>query len=213
MLKLFGYSFISLAGQPNYIQKKALNNIPESIQTVEKALNLDVQSIPYAEGKPIKTYHAYSFYEWFGRFIAHPGIEQYGDRFCDEIASFEKIPDTKQDIKDGSFVHTFRGHDRKLFLAEQGNEGRWVFLLHADFFNVEGNQIRGKTRSTGITSLVCLNLPLSMCNDPAWIFIPGLIQGKSEPDAKNSEHCHYWRLLIDKFSAGYLRGLQPRHTY
>ncbi|KAJ3892060.1 hypothetical protein GG344DRAFT_46074, partial [Lentinula edodes] len=256
MLKLFGYSFISLAGQPNYIQKKALNDIPESIQTVEKALNLDVQSIPYAvcprcsfthiptypngpsdpvypthcnerltelsdpcgtellqEGKPFKTYHAYSFYEWFGRFIAHPGIEQYGDRFCDEIASFEKIPDTKRDIKDGSFVHTFRGHDGKLFLAERGNEGRWVFLLHADFFNVEGNRIRGKTRSTGITSLVCLNLPLSMRNDPAWIFIPGLIQGKSEPDAKNSEHRHYWRLLIDEFSAGYLRGLQPRHTY
>ncbi|KAJ3873066.1 hypothetical protein F5051DRAFT_338267, partial [Lentinula edodes] len=256
MLKLFGYSFISLAGEPNYIQKKALNDIPESIQTVEKALNLDVQSIPYAvcprcsfthiptypngpsdpvypshcnerltelsdpcgtellqEGKPIKTYHAYSFYEWFGRFIAHPGIEKYGDRFCDEIASFEKIPDTKRDIKDGSFIHTFRGHDGKLFLAERGNEGRWVFLLHADFFNVEGNRIRGKTRSTGITSLVCLNLPLPMRNDPAWIFIPGLIQGRSEPDAKNSEHRHYWRLLIDEFSAGYLRGLQPRHTY
>ncbi|KAJ3850935.1 hypothetical protein EV368DRAFT_44220 [Lentinula lateritia] len=252
MLKLFGYSFISLVGQPNYIQRKALNDIPESIQTVEKALNLDVQSIPYAvcprcsfthiptypngpsdpvypthcnerltelsdpcgtdllqEGKPIKVYHAYSFYEWFGRFIAHPGIEQYGDRFCDDIASFEKIPDTKRDIKDGSFVHTFRGHDGKLFLAERGNEGRWVFLLHADFFNVEGNRIRGKTRSTGITSLVCLNLPLSMRNDPAWIFIPGLIQGKSEPDAKNSEHRHYWRLLIDEFSAG----LQPHHTY
>ncbi|KAF8827857.1 hypothetical protein HHX47_DHR4000563 [Lentinula edodes] len=256
MLKLFGYSFISLVGQPNYIQRKALNDIPESIQTVEKALNLDVQSIPYAvcprcsfthiptypngpsdpvypthcnerltelsdpcgtdllqEGKPIKVYHAYSFYEWFGRFIAHPGIEQYGDRFCDDIASFEKIPDTKRDIKDGSFVHTFRGHDGKLFLAERGNEGRWVFLLHADFFNVEGNRIRGKTRSTGITSLVCLNLPLSMRNDPAWIFIPGLIQGKSEPDAKNSEHRHYWRLLIDEFSAGYSRGLQPHHTY
>ncbi|KAJ4489571.1 hypothetical protein C8J55DRAFT_421994 [Lentinula edodes] len=256
MLKLFGYSFISLVGQPNYIQRKALNDIPESIQTVEKALNLDVQSIPHAvcprcsfthiptypngpsdpvypthcnerltelsdpcgtdllqEGKPIKVYHAYSFYEWFGRFIAHPGIEQYGDRFCDDIASFEKIPDTKRDIKDGSFVHTFRGHDGKLFLAERGNEGRWVFLLHADFFNVEGNRIRGKTRSTGITSLVCLNLPLSMRNDPAWIFIPGLIQGKSEPDAKNSEHRHYWRLLIDEFSAGYSRGLQPHHTY
>ncbi|KAH7872191.1 uncharacterized protein C8R40DRAFT_1053087, partial [Lentinula edodes] len=256
MLKLFGYSIVSLAGQPNYIQRKALNDIPESIETVEKALNLEVPSIPYAvcprcsfthaptypngcsdpvypthcgerltklsepcmelllqEGKPIKTYHAYSFYEWFGRFIAHPEIEQYGDRFCDDITSSEKIPDVKRDIKDGSFIHTFRGHDGKLFLADRGSEGRWLFLLHADFFNVEGNRIRGKTRSTGITSLVCLNLPLTMRNDPAWIFIPGLIQGKTEPDAKNAEHRHYWRLLIDEFSAGYSRGLQPYHTY
>ncbi|KAJ4492192.1 hypothetical protein C8J55DRAFT_556633 [Lentinula edodes] len=256
MLKLFGYSIVSLAGQPNYIQRKALNDIPESIETVEKALNLEVPSIPYAvcprcsfthaptypngcsdpvypthcgerltklsepcvepllqDGKPIKTYHAYSFYEWFGRFIAHPEIEEYGDRFCDEITSSEKIPDVKRDIKDGSFIHTFKGHNGKLFLADRGSEGRWLFLLHADFFNVEGNRIRGKTRSTGITSLVCLNLPLAMRNDPAWIFIPGLIQGKNEPDAKNAEHRHYWRLLIDEFSAGYSRGLQPYHTY
>ncbi|KAJ3871590.1 hypothetical protein F5051DRAFT_340711, partial [Lentinula edodes] len=256
LLKIYGHSLLSLGGNPTILQRKALNDIPESITTVEKALNLDIPSIPHAvcpkcsfthppiylkgsltpsypafcferqtelsdpcgtellhAGKPIKTYHAYSFYDWFGRFIAHPEIEQYGDQFCDKVTLAQGIPETKRNTEDGSFFHTFEGNDGKPFIAGRGEEGRWLFLLHADFFNVEGNRIRGKTNSTGITSLACLNLPPTMRNDSAWIFVPGLIEGKTEPDAKNSEHRHYWRLLITELSEGYSRGLQPRHTY
>ncbi|KAJ3753729.1 hypothetical protein EV360DRAFT_52975, partial [Lentinula raphanica] len=256
MLKLYGYSLTMLNGGPNPLQTKALNDIPESIKTLEDSLNLKIPSIIHAvcpdcsctyppeylpgaskatypkfctersaalekpcgaallhQGKPLKTYHHYSFYDWFGRFIAHPDIEQYGNKFCEDIDQHPENPVDKQSFKDGTFVRSFKGSDGKLFIAERGNEGRWLFLLNADFFNVEGNRIRGKTRSTGVTSLSCLNLPLSMRNDPAWIFIPGLIEGPHEPNGKRAEHRYYWRLLIAELSAAYTRGLRPLHTY
>ncbi|KAJ3897293.1 hypothetical protein F5879DRAFT_770044, partial [Lentinula edodes] len=61
--------------------------------------------------------------------------------------------------------------------------------------------------------LVCLNLPPSMRNNQAWVYIPGIIQGRQEPDAKQSEHRHYWRQLVTELEAGYSRGLRPFHTH
>ncbi|GAW07623.1 serine threonine protein kinase [Lentinula edodes] len=258
LLKVYGLSVTLLAGGPNLIQQKALNDIPESIGTLEKRLNLQVPSIPHAvcpscsytypptyakgsqkpiyptrcterltetaepcgthllsEGKPIKTYHYYSFYEWFGRFIAQPKIEKYGDEFCNDVTALQREDPSEgmRSFKDGTFVRTFSAEDGKLFIEGRGNEGRWLFLLHADFFNVEGNRVRGKTRSTGVTCLACLNLPLSMRYDSAWLYIPGIIQGPHEPNAKNSENRHYWRLMVTELLAGYSRGLKPHHTY
>ncbi|KAJ3730223.1 hypothetical protein C8R42DRAFT_568696, partial [Lentinula raphanica] len=192
-----------LAGQPNLFQKKALNDIPDSIGTLEKKLNLQIRSVPHAVCKPLKTYHHYSFHEWFGRFIAQPGIEQYGDKFCVDVSG---SPDVMQSFKDGTFVRTFRTEEGELFISDCGKEGRWLFLLHADSFNVEGNRIRGKSSSTGVTCLACLNLPLSMRYDPAWLYIPGIVQGPHEPDAKHSENRHYWRLLVTELAAAYSRG-------
>ncbi|KAJ3900216.1 hypothetical protein F5879DRAFT_809587 [Lentinula edodes] len=258
LLKVYGLSVTLLAGGPNLIQQKALNDIPESIGTLEKRLNLQVPSIPHAvcpscsytypptyakgsqkliypthctkrltetaepcgthllsEGKPIKTYHYYSFYEWFGHFIAQPKIEKYGDEFCNDVTALQREDPSEgmRSFKDGTFIRTFSAEDGKLFIEGHRNEGRWLFLLHADFFNVEGNRVRGKTRSTGVTCLACLNLPLSMRYDSAWLYIPGIIQGPHEPNAKNSENRHYWRLMVTELLAGYSRGLKPHHTY
>ncbi|GAW02640.1 serine threonine protein kinase [Lentinula edodes] len=256
LLKIYGLSITLLTGGPSLQQTKALEDIPESIETLETRLNMDVPSIPHAvcpccsythppmypknsrtplypthcteritqdsepcgaellfDSKPIKTYHYYSFYEWFGRFIAHPGIEQYGDKFCDDVSATVEVPEVRRDFKDGTFVRSFKGHDGKLYITERGEEGRWLFLLFADFFNVEGNSLHGKTSSTGVTGLVCLNLPPAMRNNQAWVYIPGIIQGRQEPDAKQSEHRHYWRLLVTEFEAGYSRGLRPFHTH
>ncbi|KAJ4484240.1 hypothetical protein C8J55DRAFT_376999, partial [Lentinula edodes] len=256
LLKIYGLSITLLTGGPSLQQTKALEDIPESIETLETRLNMDVPSIPHAvcpccsythppmypknsrtpvypthcteritqdsepcgtellfDGKPIKTYHYYSFYEWFGRFIAHPEIEQYGDKFCDDVSATVEVPEVRRDFKDGTFVRSFKGHDGKLYITERGEEGRWLFLLFADFFNVEGNSLHGKTSSTGVTGLVCLNLPPAMRNNQAWVYIPGIIQGRQEPDAKQSEHRHYWRLLVTEFEAGYSRGLRPFHTH
>ncbi|KAJ3912190.1 hypothetical protein F5877DRAFT_54406 [Lentinula edodes] len=256
LLKIYGLSITLLTGGPSLQQTKALEDIPESIETLEMRLNMDVPSIPHAvcpccsftypptypknsrtpvypthcteritqdsepcgtellfDGKPVKTYHYYSFYEWFGRFIAHPEIEQYGDKFCNDVSATVEVPEVKRDFKDGTFVRSFKGHDGKLYITERGEEGRWLFLLFADFFNVEGNSLHGKTSSTGVTGLVCLNLPPAMRNNQAWVYIPGIIQGRQEPDAKQSEHRHYWRLLVTEFEAGYSRGLRPFHTH
>ncbi|KAJ4001071.1 hypothetical protein F5050DRAFT_1561567 [Lentinula boryana] len=166
-----------------------------------------------AHGKPLKKYEYYPFFDWFGRFLAQPGIEEYGNKFCDTISSHQSIPVDKIDQTDGRFVHEFRDKDGQLFVADRGNEGRWFFVLNADFFNVEGNRIRGKKSSTGMIAMSCLNLPLEIRNDNAFLYIPGIIQGPHEPDAKDAEHRHFLKPLVDDLLKGYTRGVRPFSTF
>lgn len=164
-------------------------------------------------GKPLKRYEYYPFYDWFGRFLALPGIEEYGNKFCDTISSHVSIPSDKFDETDGRFVHEFRAHDGQLFVANRGNEGRWFFILNADFFNVEGNRIRGKKSSTGMIAMSCLNLPLEIRNDHAFLYIPGIIRGPREPNAHDAEHRHYLKPLVDDLVKAYTRGVRPFATF
>ncbi|KAJ3781040.1 hypothetical protein GGU10DRAFT_278292 [Lentinula aff. detonsa] len=166
-----------------------------------------------AHGKPLKKYEYYPFFDWFGRFLAQPGIEEYGNKFCDTISSHQSIPVDKIDQTDGRFVHEFRDKDGQLFVADRGNEGRWFFVLNSDFFNVEGNRIRGKKSSTGMIAMSCLNLPLEIRNDNAFLYIPGIIQGPHEPDAKDAEHRHFLKPLVDDLLKGYTRGVRPFSTF
>ncbi|KAJ3753450.1 hypothetical protein EV360DRAFT_87778 [Lentinula raphanica] len=139
-------------------------------------------------GKPIKVFEYYPFFDWFGKFIALPGIEEYGDRFCEAVVRHQVVPTDKVSAADGRFVFEFRGADGRFFVRDRQDEGRWFFILNADFFNVEGNRIRGKSSSTGMLAMTCLNLPLEIRNDHAYIYIPGIIQGPQEPKAQDAEH-------------------------
>ncbi|KAJ3872033.1 hypothetical protein F5051DRAFT_433362 [Lentinula edodes] len=164
-------------------------------------------------GKPAKIFEYYPFFDWFGKFISLPGIEEYGDKFCEAVESHQNVPNKKVDQTDGCFVHEFPGADAQLFIADRGSEGRWLFTLNADFFNAEGNRIRGKKSSTGMMAMSCLNLPLKMRNDHAYLYIPGIIQGPQEPNAINAEHRHYLKPLIDDLLTGYTRGIRPYATH
>ncbi|KAJ3885702.1 hypothetical protein GG344DRAFT_30407, partial [Lentinula edodes] len=164
-------------------------------------------------GKPLKIFEYYPFFDWFGKFLALPGIEEYGDKFCDTVCSHQTIPNDKTDQTDGRFFHEFRAHDGQLFIANRGEEGRWFFVFNADFFNVEGNRIRGKTSSTGMMAMSCLNLPLEIRNDHAYLYMPGIIRGPHEPNAGDAEHCHYLRPLIDDLVKGFTRGVRPYATF
>ncbi|KAF8829936.1 hypothetical protein HHX47_DHR2000149 [Lentinula edodes] len=100
-------------------------------------------------GHPIKAFEVYSFLNWFGRFIALPGIAQYSDIFCMQISD-EQPPEDKESACDGWLHFELRGPDGKLFVCEREKEGRWFFKLHADFFNIKENLHSGKHNSTGI---------------------------------------------------------------
>ncbi|KAF8828585.1 hypothetical protein HHX47_DHR3000330 [Lentinula edodes] len=166
-----------------------------------------------SHGKPLKIFEYYPFFDWFGKFISLPGIEEYGDKFCKNIDKHLIVPLNKVHQTDGRFVHEFCGVDGQPFIAGRGNEGRWFFTLNADFFNVEGNRIRGKTSSTGMMAMSCLNLPLNIRNDHAYLYIPGIIQGPHEPNAVDAEYRHYLKPLIDDFLVGYMRGVRPYATH
>ncbi|KAE9384481.1 hypothetical protein BT96DRAFT_842138, partial [Gymnopus androsaceus JB14] len=171
-------------------QEATLASIPESIWTLESRFNLEHcgEALLSEHNKPLKTYEYYPFWDWFGQFIALPGIEEFGDQFCEEVSGHSEVPLDKKSAADGRLVHELRGHDGKLFIADRGSEGRWVFLLNTNFFNVEGNCIRGRTSQTGMIAMTCLNLPLSMRNNHAFIYIPALIPAHlHELDEKNAE--------------------------
>ncbi|KAJ3875658.1 hypothetical protein F5051DRAFT_333455, partial [Lentinula edodes] len=211
-IRLFGYSLALLqAGGPNLRQQVSLKDIPEDIRTLEKRLNLDVDTTIFAvclnDNEPIKTFEFYSFLDWFGRFIAFPGIAQYSDAFCEQLSD-NGPPADKRESPDGRFYYEVRGPDGKLFVQERGREGRWFSKLHADFFNIEGNKINGKHSSTGVITMSCLNLPLYIREDSAFVYIAGVIQGPHEPDSKEAEHNHYIRPLIDELLVAYSRGIR-----
>ncbi|KAJ3871047.1 hypothetical protein F5051DRAFT_341426, partial [Lentinula edodes] len=166
-----------------------------------------------SHGKPLKIFEYYPFFDWFGNFISLPRIEEYGDKFCENIDKHLIVPLNKVHQTGGRFVHEFCGVDGQPFIAGQGNEGRWFFTLNADFFNVEGNRIHGKTSLTGMMAMSCLNLPLNIRNDHAYLYIPGIIQGPHEPNAVDAEYRHYLKPLIDDFLVGYTRGVRPYATH
>ncbi|KAJ3924959.1 MAG: hypothetical protein NXY57DRAFT_866006, partial [Lentinula lateritia] len=194
----------------NTNQEITLAEIPESIERLEKKFNLNepCSTSLLSYGKPAKIFEYYPFFDWFGKFISLPGIEEYGDKFCKAVESHQNVPIKKVDQTDGCFVHEFPGADAQLFIADCGSEGRWLFTLNADFFNAEGNRIHGKKSSTGMMAMSCLNLPLKMRNDHAYLYIPGIIQGPQEPNAINAEHCHYLKPLINDLLTGYTQGIR-----
>ncbi|THU99067.1 hypothetical protein K435DRAFT_659700, partial [Dendrothele bispora CBS 962.96] len=192
-------------------QNNAIRDIPETISTLETRLNLGISTVPYAVllddyDKPFKMFHYYPFFDWFGKFLSLPGIEEHGDRFCDHVIANPENSSDKRDARDGDYVRKFRADDGSLFVADRGEEGRWFFRLHADSFNVEGNRIRGATRSTGVLGLLCLNLPLHMTNDSAYVYLAGLIQGPNEPEPKEAAHSYYLQPLMRDLDLAYTRG-------
>ncbi|THH26572.1 hypothetical protein EUX98_g7614, partial [Antrodiella citrinella] len=227
--EIYGLSLTLLNGGPNALQKEALDEMCVDMGTLEKRFNLDVPTRTYAvcqrcshtyestypdgaevedDGTPIETFEYHPFFDWFGRFIAQPGIEQYGDSFCNAVDNVPEGADDRNHTWDGDFYQHIKDPDGKLFVADRGAEGRWFFVFSADFFNVEGNKIGGKHASTGVISMVCLNLPLGIRNDPAHTYIAGIIQGPDEPNAKKAEHCQYLRPLLADMEVGYTRGVQ-----
>ena len=92
-----------------------------------------------------------------------------------------------KDIFDGEILRNFKGFDGQLFTTS-GEEGRYVFSLCVDYFNLLGNKQAGKKKSIGLISLVCLNLPPDMRYKPENMFLFGIIPGPSEPLLTSLNH-------------------------
>jgi hypothetical protein len=170
----------------------------------------------YQDGTPIKTFHYVPFEEWFGRFISRPEVEEMLDDFCARVD--EEAPDRMSGIEDSPFIRTFLGpgstpDDPKYFFRDRGEEGRAVFSLSVDWYNVEGNLKAGAHRSTGVISLQ----PLSLFRDGKRhdideFYVVGLIQGPSEPSAKTASCRHYLRPLVSAIRTSFERGNHVAQT-
>ncbi|KAJ3782494.1 hypothetical protein GGU10DRAFT_275427 [Lentinula aff. detonsa] len=158
-------------------------------------------------GKPLKGYEYYPFPQWFSQFVAQPGIQQYAKSFCDEVCNRSEPPADKMSTWDGDIYQILLGPDGKLFV-DGGDEGRFFFLLHVDFFSSEGTTGRGKHRSTGIASLKCLNLPFHLRDNISNVYIPGFWQGPKEPSSPDAQLAHLLEPLILDLEKAYTRGIR-----
>jgi hypothetical protein len=174
----------------------------------------------FRDGKPVKTFEYLPYEDWLGRFVTDAGTEKMIDEFCRRVDADQ--PFNMKDIEDGPFIRTFPGPSpNTYFVLHRGSEGRLLFSLNVDFFNIEGNLQRGAKRSMGVISLQCLNLLDGARQDIGNFYVAGIIPGVDEPSAVLAHIRHYLKPLMDSFAIGYSRGhhvartaLRPSgHTY
>jgi len=61
------------------------------------------------------------------------------DSACDDLCAFLSTPPCLvKNPFEAQFLREFRGLDPKKLFVNRGDEGRYVFVLHVDFFNPEG---------------------------------------------------------------------------
>ncbi|KAJ3831375.1 hypothetical protein EV361DRAFT_812790, partial [Lentinula raphanica] len=204
-MKLYGSAVAALGGQSTLLQERALDAIPAQVETVENRFDLGIETTTYAVCPA--SYEYYPFPQWFAQFVAQPGVQQYAKRFCDEVHDSPEPPADKVHTWDGDIYRMLLGPDGKLFV-DGGEEGRFFFLLHVDFFSSEGTTGRGKYRSTGIASMRCLNLPLHLRDDIRNVYIPGFWLGPKEPSSPDAQLAHLLQPLISDLETAYTRGIR-----
>ena len=57
-----------------------------------------------------------------------------------------------------------------------------------DWFNPQGNKAVGKSTSTGLITITCLNYLLSLCYKSENLFLVGIIPGPKEPSVEEIGH-------------------------
>ncbi|KAI6119067.1 hypothetical protein EDD16DRAFT_1706959 [Pisolithus croceorrhizus] len=89
---------------------------------------------------PIKSFIYHHFHDYVAALLARPRLENVMDKPCDRLVeNLHCQPSLFRDIWDGDFLQTFKGPDDEKLFADRGDEGRLIFSLNIDFFNIEGN--------------------------------------------------------------------------
>ena len=151
-----------------------------------------------ADGKerPKKTFVYHDFKDYLANLLSRADIEVLMDSTCDDLCvSLSTPPCLVKNPFKAQFLREFRGPDPKKLFVDRGEEGRYAFALHVDFFNPEGMSLRGPSTSSGIILMACHNLPLEHRYKPENMYLAGVIPGPKQPSLDNLNHCV--RPLID----------------
>lgn len=134
------------------------------------------------------------------------------DTPCDDLTkNMQKpAPTAARDVWDAQFLRTFTGPDGQRLFVDRGSEGRFLFSLNVDFFNVEGNLQRNATTSCGIISCACLNLPMDIRYKPENMYLAGIIPGPHEPSGDQLNH--FLDPLVSDMVESWDRGVQISRT-
>ena len=166
-----------------------------------------------AAPKPMKTFVYHHFHDYVAGLLCRKDIEEAMDRSCDNLMESiqQELPPPTYvvDVFQGEFLRTFEGPTPGKLFVDRGTEGRFAFAFNVDFFNNEGNTVRGASTSCGIIAGACLNLPPHLRYKPENMYA-GIIPGPDEPHL--TELNHYMRPLIDDLLVSWERGVRYSQT-
>lgn len=130
---------------------------------------------------PIKIYCHQSMKSWLARLLLRPEMEKSMDSAW--IRLKPHIDDKNlSDIWDAPEIYDFEGvEENTLFRHFSGEEGRYLFGLSIDWFNPHGNKQAGKSVSSGVIFMTCLNLPLELRYKRENVYLVGVIPGPKSP--------------------------------
>jgi Transposase family tnp2 len=163
-------------------------------------------------GRPIKTFVYHSFHDYLSGLLTRKDLEDVMDKTCDNLMAsiHTPPPDCVTSFFEAEFMRSFEGPQRGTLFVDRGNEGRYVFALNIDFFNVGGMRIRGASTSCGIMSMTCLNIPLVDRNKSDNVYLAGIIGGGVEPHLTQLNH--YQRPLVDDLEISWRKGVRFSRT-
>ncbi|KIK17455.1 hypothetical protein PISMIDRAFT_15089 [Pisolithus microcarpus 441] len=149
---------------------------------------LNVQ--PDGTHQPKKTFVYHDFHDYFAGLLSRGDLETMMDVSCDDLKASlaSPLPRFVKTPFEAMFLREFAGPKAGQLFVDQGDEGRYVFALHVDFFNPEGMSVRGPSTSLGIISMACLNLPLDVRYKPENMYLAGIIPGPKQPSLENLNH-------------------------
>jgi hypothetical protein len=159
-------------------------------------------------GHPRRIFMYHDFKDYLSGLLSRRDIEAVMDEACDDLMDSidsPHLPFVKNPF-DAQFLREFRGPEPGSLFVDRGEEGRYAFALHVDFFNPEGLNLRGASTSCGIISMACLNLPLDIRYKPENMYLAGIIPGPKQPSLDNLNH--YIRPLINDLVDAWERGVK-----
>ena len=163
------------------------------------------------EHVPKKTFVYHDFNDYLASLLSRRDIEALMDQSCDELTASLSEPPLRfiKNPFEARFLRGFSGPTPGKLFVDRGNEGRYAFALHVDFFNPEGMKLRGAKASSRIISMACLNLPLDIRYKPENLYLAGIIPSPSQPSLKNLNH--YICPLINDLTVSWERGVRYSH--
>lgn len=162
---------------------------------------------PNGEHHPKKTFMYHDFNDYVANLLTRGDIESMMDQACDDLSRSHSSPPPHfvHHPFEARFLREFGGPEPGKLFVDRGDEGRYAFALHVDFFNPEGMKVRGASVSSGIISMACLNLPLDIRYKPENLYLAAIIPGPKQPSLENLNH--YIRPLMQDLAVSWERGV------
>jgi hypothetical protein len=145
-----------------------------------------------------KTFMYHNFKDYLASLLSHADIEVEMDQACNNLQDLINSPHPPliKHAFEVQFLCQFCSPEPGSLFIDRGDKGCYMFALHVDFFNMEGMSICGASKSSGIISMACLNLPLDIRYKLENMYLAGIILGPKQPSLEHLNH-YIWPLIND----------------